>query len=99
MGTSYRRIEAVRVSISILHFLSDQKEPVVGQEVARAMDIPHGTVMCHLKTLEDERLVRCVGDAWELDLGMAVFWARIRAKLETRIESDTNDLRKIGVIR
>lgn len=96
MATSYRRIEAVRVSINILRFLGEQKEAVSGQEVARAMEMPHGTVMCHLSTLEEERLVRCIGGAWELDMGMAMFWARKKAQLGSRIARDTNDLQQLG---
>jgi len=96
MATSYRRIEAVRVSINILRQLSEQKEAVSGQDLARAMDMPHGTVMCHLSTLEEERLVRCVGGAWELDMGMAMFWARKKAQLGSRIAGDTQNLQLLG---
>lgn len=94
--TSYRRIEAVRVSVNILRFLGEQKELISGQDVAKAMELPHGTVMCHLSTLEDEHLVRCVGGAWELDMGMAMFWARKKAQLATRIARDTKDLQQLG---
>lgn len=93
--SSYKRIEAVRVSVGILRFLADQKEPVAGQEVARAVDAPHGTVMCHLSTMEDEHLVRSVGGAWELDMGMALFWARKKAQLAGRIVRDTENLRQL----
>lgn len=92
---SYKRIEAVRVSVGLLRFLAEQKGPVSGQEVARAVDVPHGTVMCHLVTLEGERLVRSIGGAWELDMGVAMFWARHKAQLEDRIARDTENLTKL----
>jgi DNA-binding IclR family transcriptional regulator len=92
---SYRRIEATRVTVGILRFLAEQKEAVGGQEIARAVDVPHGTVMCHLATLEDEHLVRSVGGAWELDMGMALFWARHKAKLAGRIARDTENLKEL----
>ncbi|WP_028318452.1 helix-turn-helix domain-containing protein [Desulfobulbus elongatus] len=94
--TTYRRIEAVRVSIDILRYLAEVKEPATGKDVAVAVDMPHGTVMCHLATLEDERMVRCVGGAWELDLGMAMFWARKKAQLASRIARDSKDLESLG---
>jgi len=93
--SSYRRIDAVRASVSILRFLADQREAVSGQDVARAVNMPHGTAMCHLATLEDERLVRAVGGAWELDMGLALFWARHKAKLAGRIARDTENLKEL----
>lgn len=96
MATTYKRIEAVRVSINVLRFLADQKEPVSGQDISRSLEMPHGTVMCHLATLEEERLVRSVGGAWELDMGLAMFWARKKAMLESRIANDTKNLNQMG---
>ncbi len=96
MAKSYKRIESVRVSISILQFLSEQKGPVSAQEISRALELPHGTVMCHLATVEEERLVRCVGGAWELDMGMAMFWARKKAQLADTIAQDQTKLHNLG---
>jgi DNA-binding IclR family transcriptional regulator len=93
--TSYKRIEAVRATVKILRFLAEQKEAVGGQEIARAVDIPHGTVMCHLATLEDEHLVRSIGGVWELDMGLALFWARRKAQLEGRIARNTRELEQL----
>ena len=55
---TYQRINAVKVTVTILRYLAEQKQPVSGQDIAAAIGVPHGTVMCHLATLEDERLVR-----------------------------------------
>lgn len=93
--STYKRIEAVKVTVRILRFLADQKEAVSGQDVARSIEMPHGTVMCHLATLEDEHLVRSVGGAWELDLGLALFWARHKAQLSGRIARDTENLNQL----
>ncbi|HBI16246.1 MAG TPA: IclR family transcriptional regulator [Desulfobulbaceae bacterium] len=93
--TTYRRIAAVKTAIEILRFLAEQKQAVSGQDIAVAVDAPHGTVMCHLATLEDERLVRCVGGAWEFDLGMSFFWAKRKAMLEGRIARDSAELKQL----
>lgn len=95
--SSYNRIAAIRVTVAILRHLADQKQPVSGQDVARAVEAPHGTVMCHLATLEDERLVRSVGGAWELDMGLALFWARKKAQLKGQIERATDELNQLEV--
>lgn len=96
MGTSYRRIEAVRVSVGILRHLSEQKGPIGSQDISRAIDMPHGTVMCHLATMEDEGLVRCVGGAWELGLGLSLFWARYKSKAEDQIHRLQSELQQLG---
>ena len=93
--SSYRRIEAIKVTVAILRMLADQRQPVSGREVARAVDAPEGTVQCHLATLEDEKLVRSIGGAWELDMGLALFWARRKAMLAGRIARDTDELNRL----
>jgi len=95
--TTYRRIDAVGKTIGILRHLADQKEPVSATDVARAVEMPAGTVMCHLVTLEDERMVRRIGEYWELSDGLAVFWARRKANLESGIERMKIDLINLGV--
>jgi DNA-binding IclR family transcriptional regulator len=95
--SSYNRITAVKVTVAILRYLADQKQPVSGQDVARSVDVPHGTVMCHLATLEDERLVRSVGGAWELDMGLALFWARKKAQLQGTIDRASDELKQLEV--
>ncbi|MDZ4185770.1 MAG: helix-turn-helix domain-containing protein [Desulfuromonadales bacterium] len=95
--SSYKRIEAIKVTVSILRMLADQRQPVSCREVARAVGIPEGTVQCHLATLEDEHLVRSIGGSWELDMGLALFWARRKAMLAGRIARDTDELNQLEV--
>jgi DNA-binding IclR family transcriptional regulator len=95
--SSYNRIAAIKITVAILRYLADQKQPVSGQDVARSVDVPHGTVMCHLATLEDERLVRSVGGAWELDMGLALFWARKKAQLQGTIDRASDELKQLEV--
>jgi len=95
--SSYNRIAAIKVTVAILRHLADQRQPISGQDVARAVDAPHGTVMCHLATLEDERLVRSVGGAWELDMGLALFWARKKAQLQGTLDRASDELKQLEV--
>ncbi|MDY6791541.1 MAG: helix-turn-helix domain-containing protein [Thermodesulfobacteriota bacterium] len=88
---SYRRINAVKISVDILKCLADQREPVSGHDVARSVDIKYDTVMCHLTTLEDTGLVRTIGDRYELSMGMAMFWTKMKSRKEAdkqRIEHE-----------
>ena len=93
--SSYNRITAVKVAVAILRHLADQRQPISGQDVAKSVGIPHGTVMCHLATLEDEHLVRSVGGAWELDMGLALFWARKKSQLQGQIARATGELNQL----
>ena len=95
MATTYKRIESVRKTGEILKFLAGQKKPTTGPRIAEAVNLPTGTTMCHLATLEDLGFVSTVGDRYRLGMGLALFWARIRSTLETdraRIEQDMKSL-------
>jgi len=97
MGNSYRRITALAVTEKILKHLADQREPSVAADISKALDIPTGTVMCHLSTLEDFGWVRRVGEHWVIGMALAIYWAKQRAYLEGGIARMQNDLNKIGV--
>ncbi len=93
--TTYKRIEAVRKTGEILKFLAGQKEPVPCPKIAQAVNLPTGTAMCHLATLEDLGFVSTVGDRFRLGMGLALFWARVKSTLEaerTRIEQNIKSL-------
>ncbi|HEY3309877.1 MAG TPA: helix-turn-helix domain-containing protein [Desulfuromonadaceae bacterium] len=92
MAQTYRTIDAVRKTVEILEYLASQKEPVTGSDVARSVSLPKGTVMCHLITLEETKLVRRVGDGYELGMGAALLWARKKALLEGTRERAEREL-------
>ena len=95
--STYRRIAAVELTTRILKMLADQKQPVGGQEVARALDEKHGTVMCHLATLEDAGFVRRIGEHYELGMQLALFWARKKSQLENSVVVATDALNRLEV--
>lgn len=94
---SYKRVAAVSTAINVLKHLAEQREPVSGQQIAEALGAPYGTVMCHLVTLNEHRFVRQIGDAWELDMGIGVIWARYKAQLEGKIEALSSQLRLLEI--
>ena len=94
---SYRRIASVRTSNTILVFLSEQEGLVSGIEIAKALDLPHGTVMCHLCTHEDSHFVNRIGDKYELGPCLASIWAAYRSKLEAKIGKMQEELRRLEV--
>jgi len=93
--STYRRIAAVELTTRILKMLADQKQAVSGDEIARSLDEKHGTIMCHLATLEDAGFVRKVGGHFELGSAMALFWARRKSRLEGTIVTAQYELKQL----
>jgi len=90
--TTYRRIEAVRKTGEILKYLANIKEPATGPDIAKAVSLPTGTTMCHLATLEDLGFVLVVGERFQLGMGLALFWARVKSSLEAQRDNIDNAL-------
>lgn len=99
MGT-YKRISAVKIAADILRFLADQKDPVSGSEIAAAVGIKYGTVMCHLATLEDERFARKINGAEAFVLGqeLALLWSRCKSNLTANRERIDNEIKRLEII-
>jgi len=93
--STYRRIAAVELTTRILNTLADQRQPASGKTIAGAVGEAHGTVMCHLVTLEDAGYVQRVGDHFELGTKLALHWARKKSQVEGRISRDTETLRQL----
>ena len=96
MATStYRRIDAVSKAMELLEFLATQKEPVTGPDIARAVQLPTATVMCHLVTMQDKNFVRQVGGGFELGMGAANLWARKKSLMEGQRDRLNYDIQKL----
>ncbi|MFH1157083.1 MAG: hypothetical protein V1793_25075 [Pseudomonadota bacterium] len=95
--TTYRRIKSVELTISILKFMAQEIQPVSGNEIADALNEPHGTIMCHLVTLEDGGLVKRVYDRFEIGIYFGVLWAAIKSSRQARISESNSDLNKITI--
>jgi len=90
--TTYQRLKVIDKTLDILEFLSNQAVPTAGADVARGVNLSKGTVMCHLATLADRGIVAKVGDAWQLGMGLALYWARVKTDRERKIAALNNDL-------
>lgn len=93
---SYTRVESVKKACRVLGVLAEAKEPLTGSEVAIRVQIPPGTAMSILVSLEDEGFVQEVGGGWKLGMKMAVMWARIRSSMEAERDRLTTNIRQIG---
>lgn len=93
--SSYNRIAAVAKACDILAILAEAKEPITGNEVAIRAQLPPGTTMCQLATLEDAGLVQEIGGGWRLGSKLALYWARKKAELECERIRINADLEKL----
>ena len=93
---SYNRIAAVKKSCEILGVLADAKEPITGNEVAVRVQLPVGTVMCQLATLEDAGFVQEAGGGWRLGMKLALFWARVKSSKEAERGRIDKDIEALG---
>lgn len=91
MSKSYKRIAAVAKSNEILKFLADQKGPSSGADIAKAINLPYPTVLCHLATLEDSQFVKKTGENYEPGPMFALMWSRYRARLQSQIGRFTQE--------
>ncbi len=95
--TSYRRIESVELTIAIIKYMAQKVQPVSGNEIAEALAKPHGTVMCHLATLEEGGFVKRAGGGFEIGIYLGVIWASIKSSRQARISEAHSDLNKITI--
>lgn len=96
---SYKRVEAVRKAGEILKYLANQKEPCSSTEISKSLNLPGGTAMCYLMTLEDLGFIQSVGGGWQPGMGLALIWARVKSNLEgarARIEEDLKEMDSVA---
>lgn len=94
--SSYNRISAVEKACAIVAILADAKEPLTGNEVAIRVQLPMGTVMCQLATLQDAGFVQEIGGGWKLGMKLALFWAKVKAGKESERNRIERDLEALG---
>ncbi|MEN6316624.1 MAG: hypothetical protein ABFD25_20505 [Clostridiaceae bacterium] len=62
MKKSYTHVQSDYKFMDIIEYLHQQTGPVSGAQIARALNIPHGTVMSHLQPAIARKWVQQVGD-------------------------------------
>lgn len=92
MMKSYRRIESDMKLIEIMEYLVQQSEPKSGSDIGRALDMPHGTVMCHLASLLDAKWIKQTGAAYEPGLRLMGMYSAFKMGLVGHIAGKQRDL-------
>jgi predicted transcriptional regulator len=96
-----RRIRSVDKAISILKYLADN-EGVTLEDISLSLDLPKGTVACHLATLGDHGFVKKTGESYDLGMGVALLWACVKERKENkrndllyRVKEIDKDIKKL----
>ncbi|MBI4714412.1 MAG: helix-turn-helix domain-containing protein [Nitrospirae bacterium] len=90
------RIGSVMEAGKLLKILAEKKEPAGVRVLAGEIGTSENKAFRLLQTLEDIGFVRRIGEGYELGTGMALFWARAKARAEMKIEEGRKELDLLG---
>ena len=93
--SSYKRIESSVKTLQLLDYLMRQKDALTAKEIEAGFGMAMGTLMTHLKTLEDEGWIEPIREHYRISMKMAIGWARKKSQLESEIEKKQNELSSI----
>jgi len=97
-GKGYKRIGAIEKTARIMREVAQAgTDGATATEIADAVDTSLATAYSYLETLADVGYIRQGGRGYILGMGLAVFWAKMRAMKEAEIRSAGQDLNELGV--
>lgn len=89
------RIESVYQAGQILRAVAETKGAVGSSEIAKSLGITSNTAFRMCVTLEELGFLKQIGDKYDLGMGLALFWARKKATLESERDGIDKDLLKL----
>lgn len=92
---TYNPVQSNYKFIDIIEFLHQQVTPVSGAQIARALDIPHGTVMSQLQPAIERKWVRSVGELYEAGPRISGMYAAYLQGLKDKRSSIDRELRDL----
>lgn len=78
--------------IDIIEYLHQQTGPVSGAQIARALEIPHATVMSHMTVALERKWARVSNDMYEPGLRLAGMYSAYKMGLVGKIDTLQRDL-------
>jgi DNA-binding IclR family transcriptional regulator len=94
---TYNPVQSNYKFIDIIEFLHQQIGPVSGAQIARALDIPHGTVMSHLQPAIERKWVRSINDLYEAGPRISGMYAVYLQGLKDKRSTIDRELRELEV--
>jgi len=97
MKKTYTPVQSNYKFMDIVEFLHQQTGPVSGTAIAKALDLPHGTVMSHLQTAIERKWVRQVGEVYEAGPRLSGMYAAYLQGLKDKKVSIEREITKLEV--
>jgi DNA-binding IclR family transcriptional regulator len=94
---SYHPVQSDYKFIDIIEFLHQQVAPVSGSQIARALDMSHGTVMTHLTPALERKWVRQVGEVYEAGPRISGMYAAYLQGLKDKKAGIEREINKLEV--
>lgn len=90
------RIESVYQAGQVLRSVAENKGTVGPSDIATNLGITVNTAFRMCVTLEELGFLKLIGDKYELGMGLALFWARKKAMLESERDCIDRELIKLN---
>lgn len=90
--TTYNPVLSNYKFIDILEYIFQQTGPVTATQISKALDIPHGTVMSHLKPALERKWIKQTGDLYEPGLRIMGMYSAYKMGLVNKIDTLQRDL-------
>lgn len=92
---TYNPVQSNYKFIDIIEYMLQQTGPVSGTQIAKALDIAHGTVMSHLTTAVERKWVKSSGELYEPGLRLLGMYSAYKMGLASKIETLQSELNKL----
>ncbi len=90
------RIESVFQAGQVLRAVAESKGAVGSTEIAASLGTTVNTAYRMCATLEELGFLKQIGEKYELGMGLALFWARKKATLESERTAIEKDIEQLG---
>lgn len=93
---SYNPVQSDYKFIDIIEYMLQQTGPVSGTQIAKALGIPHPTVMSHMVVALDRKWIKhATGELYEPGLRLMGMYSAYKVGLANRIDTLQSELNKL----
>jgi DNA-binding IclR family transcriptional regulator len=89
---TYNPVQSNYKFIDILEYILQQTAPVSGAQVARALDMPHATVMSQLQPAVERKWVKVTNELFEPGLRLMGMYSAYKMGLVNKIDTLKREL-------
>jgi DNA-binding IclR family transcriptional regulator len=95
MSENKYRIDTVYTACRILEEMANSREPMGSGEIAKALGINANAAFRQCATLEEAGILRTIGGKYYFGMQLAIYWARVKSRLEAERDKIDSDLQSL----